>query len=183
MNVEKLPKTKISTRELTKMTLLTALLCISSYIIIPLPFSLASITAQTIIINLIAFLLKPKQAFTTISVFLLLGLIGIPVFSGGGAGPSKLFGPTGGYLFGYLIAATVISFLKGKDFNIKKCIFLSIVVGMPIIYILGAGYMEFLTKMNFKALITTSVLPFIPLDILKCILAAFLAKILNRFVY
>ena len=65
----------------------------------------------------------------------------------------------------------------------KKCIFLSIVVGMPIIYILGAGYMEFLTKMNFKALITTSVLPFIPLDILKCILAAFLAKILNRFVY
>lgn len=183
MNVEKLPKTKISTRELTKMTLLTALLCISSYIIIPLPFSLASITAQTIIINLIAFLLKPKQAFTTISVFLLLGLIGIPVFSGGGAGPSKLFGPTGGYLFGYLIAATVISFLKGKDFNIKKCIFLSIVAGMPIIYILGAGYMEFLTKMNFKALITTSVLPFIPLDILKCILAAFLAKILNRFVY
>ena len=183
MNVEKLPKTKISTRELTKMTLLTALLCISSYIIIPLPFSLASITAQTIIINLIAFLLKPKQAFTTISVFLLLGLIGIPVFSGGGAGPSKLFGPTGGYLFGYLIAATVISFLKGKDFNIKKCIFLSIVVGMPIIYILGAGYMEFLTKMSFKALITTSVLPFIPLDILKCILAAFLAKILNRFVY
>ena len=183
MNVEKLPKAKISTRELTKMTLLTALLCISSYIIIPLPFSLASITAQTIIINLIAFLLKPKQAFTTISVFLLLGLIGIPVFSGGGAGPSKLFGPTGGYLFGYLIAATVISFLKGKDFNIKKCIFLSIVVGMPIIYILGAGYMEFLTKMNFKALITTSVLPFIPLDILKCILAAFLAKILNRFVY
>ncbi len=183
MNVEKLPKTKISTRELTKMTLLTALLCISSYIIIPLPFSLASITAQTIIINLIAFLLKPKQAFTTISVFLLLGLIGIPVFSGGGAGPSKLFGPTGGYLFGYLIAATIISFLKGKDFNIKKCIFLSIVVGMPIIYILGAGYMEFLTKMNFKALITTSVLPFIPLDILKCILAAFLAKILNRFVY
>lgn len=183
MNVEKLPKTKISTKELTKMTLLTALLCISSYIIIPLPFSLASITAQTIIINLIAFLLKPKQAFTTISVFLLLGLIGIPVFSGGGAGPSKLFGPTGGYLFGYLIAATVISFLKGKDFNIKKCIFLSIVAGMPIIYILGAGYMEFLTKMNFKALITTSVLPFIPLDILKCILAAFLAKILNRFVY
>lgn len=174
---------RISTKDLTKMTLLTALLCISSYIIIPLPFSLASITAQTIIINLIAFLLKPKQAFTTVGLFLLIGLIGIPVFSGGGAGPAKLFGPTGGYLFGYLTAATVISFLRGKEFNMKKCIFLSIVVGMPIIYILGAGYMELLTKMNFKALITTSVLPFIPLDILKCILAAFLAKILNRFVY
>ena len=181
MNI--ISSSRTSTKDLTKMTLLTALLCISSYIIIPLPFSLASITAQTIIINLIAFLLKPKQAFTTVGLFLLIGLIGIPVFSGGGAGPAKLFGPTGGYLFGYLTAATAISLLRGKEFNMKKCIFLSIVVGMPIIYILGAGYMEFLTKMNFKALITTSVLPFIPLDILKCILAAFLAKILNRFVY
>lgn len=180
MNIANSSKT--TTKDLTTMTLLTALLCVSSYIIIPLPFSLASITAQTIIINLIAFLLKPKQAFTTIGVFLLLGLIGIPVFSGGGAGPAKLFGPTGGYLLGYLLAATVISLLRKNKNNIKKNIFLSIVVGMPIIYILGAAYMEFLTKMNFKALILTSVLPFIPLDILKCILAAFLAKILNRFV-
>lgn len=180
MNIANSSKT--TTKDLTTMTLLTALLCVSSYIIIPLPFSLASITAQTIIINLIAFLLKPKQAFTTIGVFLLLGLIGIPVFSGGGAGPAKLFGPTGGYLLGYLLAATVISLLRKNKNNIKKNIFLSIVVGMPIIYILGAAYMEFLTKMDFKALILTSVLPFIPLDILKCILAAFLAKILNRFV-
>ncbi|MBE6048942.1 MAG: biotin transporter BioY [Clostridium sp.] len=180
MNIANSSKT--TTKDLTTMTLLTALLCVSSYIIIPLPFSLASITAQTIIINLIAFLLKPKQAFTTIGVFLFLGLIGIPVFSGGGAGPAKLFGPTGGYLLGYLLAATVISLLRKNKNNIKKNIFLSIVVGMPIIYILGAAYMEFLTKMNFKALILTSVLPFIPLDILKCILAAFLAKILNRFV-
>ena len=131
MNIEN--SLKNSTHDLTKMTMLTALLCVSSYIIIPLPFSLASITAQTIIINLIAFLLKPKQAFTTISLFLLLGLIGIPVFSGGGAGPAKLFGPTGGYLFGYLISATVISFLRGKEFNMKKCIVLSIALGMPII--------------------------------------------------
>lgn len=180
MNVEQLPRT--TTRDLTKMTLLTALLCISSYIIIPLPFSLASITAQTIIINLIAFLLKPKQAFATVGLFLLIGLIGIPVFSGGGAGPAKLFGPTGGYLFGYLTAATLISFLRGKEFNMKKCILISIVIGMPVIYLMGAAYMEFLTKMDIKALILTSVLPFIPLDVLKCILAAFLAKILNRFI-
>lgn len=172
-----------NTKDLTKMTLLIALLCISSYIIIPLPFSLASITAQTIIINLIAFLLKPKQAFTTVGLFLLIGFIGVPVFSAGAGGPGKLFGPTGGYLFGYLIAATLISFLKGNKFNFNKCIFLSIIVGMPIIYIFGAAYMEILTKMNLKALISTSILPFIPLDILKCIIAAFLAQILNRFVY
>lgn len=179
MNIQE----KVSTRELTKTTLLVALLCISSYIIIPLPFSLASITAQTIIINLLAFLLKPKQAFTAIGVYLSLGLIGIPVFAGGNAGPSRLFGPTGGFLFGYLVAATTISFLKGNKFNFKKCLFLSIFIGMPIIYILGASYMKFLTGMNFKAAITTGVLPFIPLDILKCFIAAFLAKNLNKFIY
>ena len=105
-------QTKTNTRDLTKITLLIALLCISSYIIIPLPFSLASITAQTIIINLLAFLLKPKQAFTVVGVYLLLGLIGIPVFSGGTGGPGRLFGPTGGYLFGYLAAATIVSIIS-----------------------------------------------------------------------
>lgn len=181
MNIEKHSYTT-STRDLTKMTLLTALLCISSYIIIPLPFSLASITAQTIIVNLIAFLLKPKQVFTTIGVFLLLGLIGIPVFSGGAGGPAALFGPTGGYLFGYLLSATVISLLRGSKFNFKKCVFLSIVVGMPIIYILGAAYMKCITGMTLSATIASAILPFIPLDLVKCVIAAFLAETIKRFV-
>lgn len=171
------------TKDLTKMTLLVALLCISSYIVIPLPFSLASITAQTIIINLIGFILKPKQSFTTISVFILIGLIGVPVFSGGTAGPQHLFGPTGGYIFGYLIAATVISFLMKSKFNFKKAIVLSILVGIPIIYLLGGIYMKVLTGMTVEATIATAILPFIPLDILKCFLSVFLAKAINKLVY
>lgn len=176
-------QTKTNTRDLTKITLLIALLCISSYIIIPLPFSLASITAQTIIINLLAFLLKPKQAFTVVGVYLLLGLIGIPVFSGGTGGPGRLFGPTGGYLFGYLAAATIVSYLKGNSFKAIKCLLLSILVGMPIIYFLGASYMKLLTDMDLKTTIATAVIPFIPLDILKCFFATFIAKALNKFIY
>lgn len=179
MNIQ----TKTKTRDLTKMTLLIALLCISSYIIIPLPFSLASITAQTIIINLISFLVNPKESFLIVVVYLLLGFIGIPVFSGGNSGPSALFGPTGGYLLGFLISATVISFFKGNTFNFYKCLLLSIFIGMPIIYALGAFYMKLLTGMDLKTTILTAILPFIPLDILKCFLAAILAKTLNKFIY
>lgn len=179
MNIQ----TRIKTRDLTKMTLLTALLCISSYIIIPLPFSLASITAQTIIINLLAFLLKPKEAFIVVFLYLLLGLIGLPVFSGGTGGPGRLFGPTGGYLLGYLVAATVIAYLKGQYFNPKKCLFISIFIGMPLIYFFGASYMKMLTGMNLKSTILTSVIPFIPLDIFKCFLATILAKAINKFIY
>ena len=55
----------MKTKDLTKIALCVALLCISSYIIIPLPFSLASITAQTIVINLIGLIMLPKEAFVT----------------------------------------------------------------------------------------------------------------------
>lgn len=173
-------KQAITTKELTKMTLLTALLCVSSYIIIPLPFSLASITAQSIIVNLIGFLLKPTQAFTTVTVYILIGLVGVPVFSGGIGGPGKLFGPTGGYIFGYLVAATVISILRGSTFKIKRCLLLSVLVGMPIIYLLGSVYMKMITGMSLEATLTSAVLPFIPLDILKCFISVILGKSIQR---
>ena len=89
-------KSRFNTLELTKMGLLTALICVSAYIVIPLPFSPASLTAQTLVVNLIALLLTPRQAAFTIIVYIFLGLTGLPVFSGGVGGPGKLFGPTGG---------------------------------------------------------------------------------------
>mgnify|MGYP000947561377 CR=1 FL=1 len=69
-------KQNFSTLELTKMALLTALICVSAYIVIPLPFSPASLTAQTLVVNLIALLLTPRQAAFTIVVYMLLGLSG-----------------------------------------------------------------------------------------------------------
>lgn len=89
------------TLEMTRLALLVAMNAISAYLIIPLPFSLSPLALQTVVINLIAFLLTPKQAFITMFVYLLIGLIGIPVFTGGSSGPGKLFGPTGGYILGF----------------------------------------------------------------------------------
>ena len=105
------------------------------------------------------------------------------LFSGGTGGPGRLFGPTGGYLFGYLAAATIISYLKGNSFKTIKCLLLSILVGMPIIYFLGASYMKLLTDMDLKTTIATAVIPFIPLDIFKFFFATFIAKALNKFIY
>lgn len=179
MNIE----TRIKTRNLTKISLLIALLSISSYIIIPLPFSMVSITAQTIMINLISFLLNSKESFVTIFIYLLLGIIGFPVFSYGTSGFSRLLGPTGGYLLGYLVSVTLVSYLKGKYFNFNKCLILSIFIGIPTIYIFGCIHMRLLTSISLKTIISTSILPFVPLDILKCYLAAFLAKSINRIIH
>lgn len=170
----------MKTKDLTKISLCVALLCISSYIVIPLPFSLASITAQTIIINLIGLIMLPKEAFITMFIFILLGACGLPVFSGGTGGIGRLFGPTGGYLLGYLTAAVVISILKGKEVNIKRYLFVTIVVGIPIIYLCGLTTMKIYMKGNLIQLLTASVFPFIPGDILKCILGSYIAVVLNK---
>lgn len=170
----------MKTKDLTKISLCVALLCISSYIVIPLPFSLASITAQTIIINLIGLIMLPKEAFITIFIFILLGACGLPVFSGGTGGIGRLFGPTGGYLLGYLTAAVVISILKGKEVNIKRYLFVTMVVGIPIIYLCGLTTMKIYMKGNLIQLLTASVFPFIPGDILKCILGSYIAIVLNK---
>lgn len=168
------------TAEMTKMALLIAMNCVSAYIIIPLPFSLSPIALQTLIVNLVAFLLTPKQTFLVMTAYLLIGLAGLPVFTGGTAGPGKLFGPTGGYIFGFVVAAVIISALRGTEYNFKRYALVSIGLGIPVIYLLGALQLKFVTGMDWTAAITTGVLPFIPLDIVKCLGAAFLAGPIQR---
>ena len=170
----------MKTKDLTKIALCVALLCVSSYIIIPLPFSLTSITAQTIVINLIGLIMLPKEAFITVLVYILLGACGFPVFSGGTGGFGKLFGPTGGYILGYLIAAVIISTLKGKEVDIKRYLLITIIVGIPIIYFCGLTTIKIYMKGNLIQLLTASVFPFIPGDILKCVLGSYIAVVLNK---
>ena len=90
-------------RSLTIMALMTALLIVSTYIKIPLPFSSASITAQTLMVNLIGLLLSPLQTLAVMVTWILLSVVGI----GGSLG--KLLGPAGGYRYGNLVAAVMIS--------------------------------------------------------------------------
>lgn len=174
---------KISMENWIRMGLLAALMCVSAYIVIPLPFSPVPLTAQTLMVNLIAFLLSPLQAVITIVVYLLLGLVGLPVFSGGMGGPGKLFGPTGGYLFSWIFAVAVISWLKGKTYNIVRYSASAVFAGMVIIYGVGSIYMKITTGMSWSAVFAAAVLPFIPLDVVKCIFAACLAKPIRMALY
>lgn len=166
--------------EMTRLALLIAMNCVSAYMIIPLPFSLSPLALQTMIVNLVAFLLTPKQAIITMFVYILIGLIGVPVFTGGTAGPAKMFGPTGGYIWGFMIAAGLIAWLKGRTYSFKRYAAVSICVGIPVIYLFGALQLKFLTQMNWEAVLLTGVLPFIPMDIVKCLAASVIARPLYR---
>ena len=163
------------TREMTKMALMIAILCISNYLIIPLPFSMSPIALSTMIVNLNGMVLDVKQCLTSLMAYLLIGLAGVPVFTGGSAGPGKLFGPTGGYIIGWVVAAVLIAYLRSKEYSFKQYAFLGIVISIPVIYLFGVVQLQYLTQMGWSKALLTGALPFIPMDIVKAVAAAYLA--------
>ena len=168
------------TAEMTRMALMVAMNCVSAYIIIPLPFSLSPLALQTMIVNLTGYVLNAKQAFMTMLVYLLVGLAGVPVFTGGSAGPGKLFGPTGGYIIGFLFTAVFLAYFRGEKYSFKRYALLGCVVGIPLIYVFGVVQLKLVTGMGWDKAIMTGALPFIPLDIVKCLAAAVIAYPINR---
>ena len=168
------------TAEMTKMALMVAMNCVSAYIIIPLPFSLSPHALQTMIVNLTGYVLNAKQAFMTMLVYLLVGLAGVPVFTGGSAGPGKLFGPTGGYIIGFLFTAVFLAYFRGEKYSFKRYALLGCVIGIPLIYVFGVVQLKLITGMGWDKAIMTGALPFIPLDIVKCLAAAVIAGPINR---
>lgn len=173
----------MKTKELTKMSICIALICISAYISFPLPFTPIMVTAQTIIINLTALILRPKQSFIAILVYILLGSFGLPVFSGGSSGFGKIFGPTGGFILGFLVIAPIMSYLKGKNNNFKRYLVITILIGMPILYIFGTIFMCIVLKTSIISAVLLTVVPFIFGDIFKCFISSYLAVKLNKILH
>lgn len=162
------------------MSLCVAILCLTSYLVIPLPFTPIVIGFQTIMINIIGLILRPQEAGITVLVYLLMGLIGLPVFSAGTAGPGKLFGPTGGFYFGFLLAVIAISLLKGQKIDFIRYCIVTIALGVPIQHAFAILFMCIHNGWNLEAAFVTVSLPFIVGDIVKCIMASSIAVALNR---
>ena len=175
------PKEKrFHTETMTKIALFVAILSISSYLVIPLPFTPLVLSMHTVMVNLIALLLKPRHAAYTILLYLMMGLIGMPIFSGGTAGPGKLFGPTGGFYFGFFFAVIVISILKGKKAHFIRYMLVTIGAGLPIQHIFAILFMCFHNGFQIQSAFFTVSLPFILGDIIKCIVASMLGAAMNK---
>ena len=149
------------------MALCVAILCITSYMIIPLPFTPIVIGLQTIMINLIALLFRPKEAGKTILIYLLMGLIGLPVFSGYSGGPGKILGPTGGYLVGFFLMAIVCGIFIKKFPKNYILIFLGMVAGTALAYLFGTVWFVIEMECTVAYALTVCVIPFILGDLIK----------------
>lgn len=156
---------------LTLMAMFAAILCISAYISIPVPIpGSPHITLLNFIILLIALLFPAHQAFLTILVWILLGVIGAPVFIGGNAGYGYLLTGWGGYTLAFLPAAVILPIIRGKKYNRLRYTFTAI-TGVIIINILGMIYLKIMTGITWEAAVLTGFIAFLPLDILKAVVA------------
>ena len=172
--------TNMKTQNLTKIALCVAILCVTSFLVVPLPFTPIVISLHTIVINIIGLILNPKHAAISVGTYLLMGLIGLPVFSGGTAGPGKLFGPTGGYYFGFLFAVVLISLLRGKKISFRRYCMVSILIGIPIQHLCAIALMCIHNGGNIPSAFVTISLPFIIGDIIKCVMSSFVGVSLNK---
>ncbi len=181
-------KKLLTTESLMLIPMFSALTAVLAQIFIPLPFTPVPVNLAMLAVFLGAGLLGGMKGAISQIIYLFLGAIGLPVFAGFTAGLGILVGPTGGYLVGYVIASLTIGILfqvfpKGDLFRIG-----AMIVGLVFCYTLGTLWFMFVmntqadtkTNMELIAALTLCVLPFIPGDILKIMVAFLLIKRLKK---
>ena len=162
-----------TTYALAVCALFLALIAICSQIAIPLPMGVP-INLALLAVYLCALLLPLPYALASVGGFLLLGLIGVPVFAGFRGGPDALFGRTGGYLLGYLLCAATIGWLRPRfPTFVGRCAIMAL--GLLLCYVFGTAWFMHLTGMSLMVSLGYCVFPFLPGDAVKILLAATLA--------
>lgn len=162
---------------LTLSALFCTLICVGSLIRIPIP-NMMPMTLQTFFVLLTALVLPLKASTLATVTYMVLGLIGLPIFSGGG-GLGYVLMPNFGFIIGFLISTVIISVITEslKKRNLWQCIAISL-LGIIIIYIIGILYFAFITNVyndnDCSAIwfIQTIFLPFLPKEIICIILAS-----------
>ena len=162
-------KQGLSVRQIATIGIMSAVTCILAPFSVPIgpvPISLTNLA-----IYFALYILGMKDGTISYLVYLLIGLVGVPVFSGFTSGPEKLFGPTGGYLIGFIPMALLAGFIIDK-FTSKRILCLAgMVAGTIICYGLGTAWLAYQAGLSLKAALFAGVIPFIPGDLAKIALA------------
>lgn len=176
MKNDKITEEVIDSSNIEKMvfaSLFAAMTAVGAYI--KLPVGPVPITLQVLFVFLAGSILGKKWGSLSMVVYILLGVAGIPVFAGGASGIGVLFGPTGGYIIGFVIAAFVIGMLTerkkstGLTFNV-----LYMLIGLVIIYMLGATQLMVEAQFEPFETIMAGIAPFVIGDILSILIAAYI---------
>lgn len=169
---------KLTTYQMAVTALMAAVMCVLGPLTVPIgavPISLANF-----VICLTAWLLGPKFGTLSVAVYLCIGLIGVPVFSGYGAGLAKIAGPTGGYLVGYLLLALIGGLFIEKSNGNPVVSGIGLVLGDVACYVLGTAWFVFQMQCELGYALSVCVYPFIALDLAKIVVSCVVGALLRK---
>jgi biotin transport system substrate-specific component len=162
-----------TTRELTYVALFAALIAVGAFVSVPVgavPFTL-----QVLSVLLAGMVLGPRLGVLSVAVYLVLGLIA-PVYAGGTSGLGVLFGPTGGFLWGFTLAAMLTGMIASLRPRSLGVLVLAGIAGIAPIYGLGAIWLALQAHLALGAAIAVGVIPFAWADLLKAVTAGLIAR-------
>jgi len=170
----------MSTNKLAIAGLMTSVTCIFGPLCIAIPISPVPISLGLFGILLTTCLLGAKIGTLSCALYLLLGFMGLPVFSGFTSGPGVLMGPTGGYLIGYLFVAALSGLFTRKQKGSPLLQVAGILCGLLLCYGAGSLWLSHSMQIRYSQALLIGVAPYILFDFLKIILAVWLGSLLRK---
>lgn len=170
---------KMSTQRLVLIALITAITCILAPLSVPIPVSPVPISLTNLVLLVSIYILGWKDATISFLVYLLLGSAGLPVFSGFSGGLAKLTGPTGGYLVGFIFMTILSGLFVEHSAGKRSLTVVGMILGTAVAYLFGTAWLAFQMELPFTAALSIGVLPYLPGDTAKIIIAMILGPILR----
>lgn len=162
---------KLTTLTITRVALATAVICVLGPLSINLPISPVPISLGILGIFLAVYVNGWLYGTLSCMLYILIGFVGVPVFAGFTSGLTKLAGPTGGYIIGYLPLALIAGFFISKFEKKIPLHILGMVLGTLSCYLLGTLWLMISLKLDFSAALMAGVIPYIPADAVKMAIA------------
>ena len=162
---------KSSVYKMAMIGVMAAVICILGPLSIPIGVVPISFTNLAIYLSL--YTLGMKKGTISYIIYMLIGFIGIPVFSNFSGGPSKLLGPTGGYIIGFIFMALIAGFFIDSFFEKWYLCFIGMVLGTIVCYAIGTAWLAHQANMQIAAALSVGVIPFIPGDLVKIAISSF----------
>ena len=164
-----------------RMTVYASLMAalIAAGALVSIPIGPVPIVLQNMFVFLAGILLGSRWGLASLSVYLLAGACGLPVFAGGSGGIGRIIGPTGGYLLGYLPVVFVIGLISEKFGRRTITDLIAMLCGSAILYFCGVTWLKILTGMSWMKSLALGMVPFLLGDALKIVAAAMIVKALR----
>lgn len=169
-------------RKMVFASLFAALIIVGGYLSVPLPFSPVPLVLADLFIILAGLALGASWGAVGIGMFLLLGFLGLPVFAGGKAGLPVLFGPTGGYLIGYLCGGALTGYFANRGEKCSGKDVVAISLGHLVILLCGTVWLATGMKMGWQKAFAVGMLPFLPGSLLKAVAEWYLIHPLRKII-